>query len=248
MSRGDWARTLARGILFFAPAHLLFYASIGLTSEVDGSVLLSTTPLWTAIISFFFLKGEHMTTKRWVAIFLSFVGAYIVAVGFKFPDMLGHTKGNLMFGSGVIIECVMGVLAAKIIRRTSGISVLVGQMWGGAISFWLAALLFGSSLPLVVPAFSFGVFLPLFYLIIISGILTFTVWYRIVETSPLTLISVVIGIQPPVAALLNWIVYHTQPTPNTIIGATVILAALLIGFVGEKASLDSNTEQPLPTV
>ena len=148
MSRGDWARTLALGILFFAPAHLLFYASIGLTSEVDGSVLLSTTPLWTAIISFFFLKGEHMTTKRWVAIFLSFVGAYIVAVGFKFPDMLGHTKGNLMFGSGVIIECVMGVLAAKIIRRTSGISVLVGQMWGGAISFWLAALFLGSSLPL----------------------------------------------------------------------------------------------------
>jgi probable blue pigment (indigoidine) exporter len=207
---------------------------------------LSTSPLWTSIIAFFFLKGEHITTKRWIAIFLSFVGAYIVAVGFKFPDMLGHTKGNLIFGGGVITECIMGVMAARISRRTSGVSVLVGQMWGGAAAFWLAALLLGSSLPLVVPAFSISSFLPMFYLIIISGIITFTIWYRIVESSPLTLIGVVIGIQPPVAALLNWLVYHTVPSTNSIIGATIIIAALFIGFVGEKATLAPSLDPAGP--
>lgn len=246
MSRGDWLRSLAIGLCLFGPSHLLFYASIGLTSEVEGSVLLSTSPLWVAILAFFMLKGEHLTTKRWVAIFLSFIGAYIVAVGFKFPDMLGHTKGNLMFGAGVIIECLMGVIAAKISRRTSGVSVLVGQMWGGAISFWLAALVLGSYLPLHVPAFSVSAFLPMFYLIIISGIITFTIWYRIVESSPLTLLGVVIGIQPPVAALLNWLVYRTVPSTNTVIGATVIILALMVGFVGEKASLEPSLDPPGP--
>ena len=243
MTRADWLRCLGIGLLMFGPSHLLYYSSIGLTSEVEGSVLLSTTPLWIAIISFFLLKGEHMTTKRWVAIFLSFVGAYIVAVGFKFPDMLGHSKGNLMFGAGVLLECLMGVLAAKISRRTSGVSVLVGQMWGGTIAFVLAAVCLRTSLPLVVPSFSIANYLPLFYLIFISGIITFTIWYRIVESSPLTLLSVVIGIQPPVAALLNWLVYRTVPTTNSIIGATIIFAALLIGFVGESTKLEPTDSE-----
>ncbi len=246
MALADWVKCFAIGLFFFGPSHLMFYASIGLTSEVEGTVILSTSPLWTSIIAFFFLKGEHLTPKRWIAILLSFVGAYIVAVGFKFPDMLGHTKGNLIFGTGVITECIMGVMAARISRRTSGVSVLVGQMWGGASAFWLAALFLGSSLPLVVPAFSVQAYLPMFYLIIISGIITFTIWYRIVESSPLTLIGVVIAIQPPIAALLNWLVYHTAPSQNTVIGATIIMFALLVGFIGEKASLEPSLDPPGP--
>jgi drug/metabolite transporter (DMT)-like permease len=246
MAKADWTRCFVVGLLMFGPAHLLYYASIGLTSEVEGSVLLSTSPLWTAIIAFFFLQGEHLTRKRWAAIFLSFVGAYIVAVGFKFPDMLGHTKGNLMFGTGVIIECLMGVIAAKISRRTSGVSVLVGQMWGGAVAFWLAAIFLGNWLPLRVPAFDLFGYLPMLYLILISGIITFTLWYRIVEKSPLTLLGVVIAIQPPVAALLNWLVYHTAPTANAMIGATIIMAALFVGFIGEKATLETSLDPPGP--
>jgi len=246
MAIADWAKCFVIGLLFFGPSHLMFYASIGLTSEVEGTVILSTSPLWTSIIAFFFLKGEHLTPKRWIAILLSFVGAYIVAVGFKFPDMLGHTKGNLIFGTGVITECIMGVVAARISRRTSGVSVLVGQMWGGASAFWLAALFLGSSLPLMVPAFSVHAYLPMFYLIIISGIITFTIWYRIVESSPLTLIGVVIAIQPPIAALLNWLVYHTAPSQNTVIGATIIMVALLVGFIGEKATLEPSLDPPGP--
>ena len=246
MAFADWVKCFAIGLFFFGPSHLMFYASIGLTSEVEGTVILSTSPLWTSIIAFFFLKGEHLTPKRWMAIFLSFIGAYIVAVGFKFPDLLGHTKGNLIFGAGVITECIMGVMAARISRRNSGVSVLVGQMWGGASAFWIAALLLGSSLPLVVPAFSIATYLPMFYLIFIAGIITFTIWYRIVESSPLTLIGVVIAIQPPIAALLNWLVYHTAPTTNTIIGATIIMVALLVGFIGEKATLEPSLDPPGP--
>lgn len=246
MSKRDWFLSLLIGFLLFGPSHLLYYSSMDHTSEVEGTVLLTTSPLWTAIISFFILKDEHMSARRWGAILLSFVGAYIVAVGFKIPDMLGHTKGNLMFGSGVVIECAMGVIAARISRRTSGVSVLVGQMWGGACAFWVAALALGSSLPLAVPAFSVGSFAPMFYLVLVSGILTFTVWYRIVEKSPLTLLVVAIAIQPPVATLLSWYFEHKVPTRETIIGATIILLALGLGFVGENTRLEPNLDPPGP--
>jgi drug/metabolite transporter (DMT)-like permease len=246
MSPKDWGLSIVIGLLFFGPSHLLYYSSMGLTSDVEGAVLLTTSPLWTAIISFFLLKEEKISTRRWGAILLSFIGAYIVAVGFKIPDLVGHTKGNLMFGAGVIIECTMGVIAARISRRNSGVSVLVGQMWGGAIAFWLAAALLGSSLPLVVPSFSFSSFYPLLYLIVISGLITFTIWYRVVESSPLTLLVVVMAIQPPIAALLSWLVNQQIPTQNTVIGAVVILIALLVGFLGERTVLKENLDPPGP--
>jgi drug/metabolite transporter (DMT)-like permease len=36
--------------------------------------------------------------------------------------------------------------------------------------------------------------------------------------------------QPPVAALLNWVAKNELPTTNTLIGGTLILIALAIGF------------------
>jgi drug/metabolite transporter (DMT)-like permease len=60
------------------------------------------------------------------------------------------------------------------------------------------------------------------------------------------LIGVVIAIQPPIAALLNWLVYHKAPSQNTVIGATIIMVALLVGFIGEKASLEPSLDPPGP--
>lgn len=237
MERADWVKSFLIGLLLFGPAHILYYASMGLTSEVEGTVLLCTAPLFTAVFAFFFLQ-EKVPTKRWLAIGLSIVGAYIVAVGFAIPQLQSGTKGNLMFFSGVIIECLMGVIAAKISRRTSGVSVLSAQMWGGGAAFIVAALLFPTTLNFKIPAISTA-YLPVLYLIVCSGLITFTVWYRIVETTPLTLLVVSIAVQPPISAILNYLVKGTVPEVNTWIGCVVILVALGLGFLGEKSSSTS---------
>jgi drug/metabolite transporter (DMT)-like permease len=243
MEKRDWMNSFLLGLFLFGPAHILFYASMGLTSEVEGTVLLTTSPLWTGMFAFAFLQ-EKMSSQRAIAIALSVVGAYIVAIGFNFPDMRGHTKGNLMFGAGVVLECFMGVFAAKISRRTSGVSVLTGQIWGGAASFWLFALLAPTALPLQFTSSISGV-LPVLYLILISGLITFTVWYRIVETTPLTLLVIGIAIQPPIATFLNWIVKQELPKANTLTGAGIILTALALGF-GREKSTSPNLDTPGP--
>jgi drug/metabolite transporter (DMT)-like permease len=243
MSLRDWGWSFLLGLLLFGPAHILYYASIGLATEVEGTVLLTTSPLWTGMFSYFILH-EKVSKTRAIAIGLSLVGAYIVAVGFTIPEFKGGTQGKLMFGAGVILECFMGVIAALISRRTSGVSVLCGQMWGGAVSFLLLAAIFPIALTIKVPTHAIG-YLPVLYLILISGLITFTVWYRIVEDTPLTLLVIGIAIQPPVAALLNWMVKGNLPQVNTIVGAVIILLALAIGF-GKEKSPSSNLEAPGP--
>ena len=139
LSKQDWWKSFGIGFLFFGPSHMLYYLSMGLVkqglaSEVDGTVILSTAPIFTGLFSYFVLH-ERLSARRVAAIGLSFVGAYIVAVGFAFPSLLGHAKGNLAFGLGVMLECLMGVIAARISRRSSGVSVLSAQMLGGGLHF-----------------------------------------------------------------------------------------------------------------
>lgn len=241
----EWMKSLAPGILLFGPAHLLYYMSMSLTSELEGTVLLTTSPLWTAVFGFFVLK-EDMPSRRWVAIFLSMMGAYVVTVGFQLPALMGHTKGNLMFGGAVVLESLMGVFAASIARRNSGIGTLCGQMWGGAIAFIIAAIALPNALPFAAPSISFANYWPLLYLIFFSGIIAFVVWYRIVEMLPLTLMVLSMAIQPPAAALLGWMFKGQVPSFNTVIGALIIMAALSLGYWGKPKESVLNVDPPGP--
>ena len=229
LHRHDWIRAFLLGLFFFGPSHMLFYYSLSFTSEVEGTVLLSTSPVFTGIFSYFILK-EHLTTHRQLAILISSIGAYIVSVGFTLPSLAGHAKGNLLFGAGVLIECFMGVLAAKLARRSSGIGVLSAEIWGGALCFILVSLFAKGMFQIQANHVTLAGILAIGYLIFMCGLITFPLWYRIVESSPLTLLVVGIAMQPPVAALLNWVAKNELPTTNTLIGGTLILIALAIGF------------------
>lgn len=242
LSKQDWWRCFAIGFFMFGPSHMLFYVSMGmvsqgLASEVEGNVILSTAPVFTGMFAYFILH-ERLTPRRIGAIALSFVGAYIVAVGFNVPSLAGHAKGNIVFGLGVMLECFMGVFAARISRRTSGVSVLASEMVGAAASFLVIPLLIPSVLPIAIGS-TFVSFLPLLYLIVLSGLVTFTIWYRIVESAPLTQLVVGIALQPPLAALIGWVFKGDLPGLNAVIGCCVIMVALALGFVGKTEKVEA---------
>lgn len=241
----EWLKALGLGLVFFGPAHLMFYSAMSMTSEVEGTVLQTTAPLWTAVIGFLVLK-ENVPSRRWFAIGLSMVGAYVVTVGFRLPAMMDHTAGNLVYGLAVLMESLMGVFAASLTRRNSGIGTLTGQMTGGAIAFIICSIVLKSQFPFEVPSFTFGNYWSLLYLIFLAGLVTFVIWYRIVETVPLTLMVLSCAVQPPVAALLVWGVRGTVPTANTLVGAVLIMAALSIGYLGGKRESVISVDPPGP--
>ncbi len=242
LSKSDWWKCFGIGFFLFGPSHMMFYLSMGmvkqgLASELEGTVILAMAPIFTGLLSYFFLH-ERLPARRVVAIALSCIGGYIVTIGFAFPSLLGHAKGNLIFGLGVVTECLMGVIAARISRRSSGVAVLSAQMLGGGVSFWVIPLLLPSVLPLSFGS-TFVSWLPLLYLIFLSGLVTFTIWYRIVESAPLTQLVVGIALQPPLAALIGWLFKNEIPKQNAVIGGCVILVALALGFLGKTEKVEA---------
>ncbi len=222
----DRGRALLIGAFLFAPAHLLYYTSLPRTSSVEGTVLLTTAPLWTTLLSVLLL-GERADARRWVALGMAIAGAYVVAVGFALPRVEGsHVVGNGMFFGGVVLECLGGVLAAGTSRRSSGIGTLAWQIAGAVPTYALALLVKRPPLPHPGLA-AWGA---VGYLVLVSGVVTFSTWYVLTERAPLSLMVLPIGLQPPIAAALGYFLLREEVKPSALLGALLILLALAVGF------------------
>lgn len=219
------------GFCFFGPAHILYYTSLGHTSSVEGTVLLTTAPLWTAAMSFLILR-EKLTYRRMGALGLAIFGAYVVSFGFRAATLGGNFMGNFGFLSAVILESLGGVLVTVLVRKASGITILWFQFLGAVPVFWIAPLLLPNQLTVTMHP-GLPALLAVGYLIVICGVFTFSMWYMLAEKAPLTLMVLTLPIQPPLAALLAWL-NHEPLTLNMLWGTLIILVALFIGF-GERS-------------
>ncbi|MDX2066460.1 MAG: DMT family transporter [Fimbriimonadaceae bacterium] len=241
--RRDGLTCVVLGLLLFGPSHALYYFAITKTSSFEGTALGTTAPIWVALLSFFFLR-EHIGWARAISIVIGFVGAYLVSVGFQLPSLSqGHTFGNSLYLLAVFMECIAGVWSIHIARRTSGITVLWLQILGAAVFMILGPVLFPTALAFSISGTGLTFWACIGYLVVFSGLITFSVWYTLAERAPLSLMVVTILMQPPLAALLGvWFLGETV-TVNVAVGTGLILAALALSAFGNR----SVTETP-PTV
>ncbi len=237
-SKRDAITAVCTGALLWAPSHLLYYSALGKTSTVEGTVLNTTSPIWTAALAFLFLR-ERADKNRLLALFVGFAGSWIVIVGFRLPEMAaGHTTGNMLYVLGALIEAAAGVVAVSVIRRSSGITVLALQVVGAIATYCIAPLLLPHQLPVVIHPGTVAIG-SLAYLVLFPGLLCFGVWYRLVEFAPLSLIVVSLLLQSPLSALLGYFALGERLTTELAIGSLLIFSALIIG------SLDRGRSQTL---
>ena len=233
----DAAWAVLAGMLLFAPAHLAYYLALTRTSTIEGTVLNTTSPVWTALLAFLFLR-ERVAGRRGVAIAVGFIGAWIVSVGFSVPQMrAGNTAGNLLYLAGVLAESGVAVLSASLIRRSSGITVLALQIVGASVTLGLAPILLGDALPFQAGHVAPSAVAAVAYLILFPGLICFTVWYMLVEKTPLSLMVLSILLQPPLSALVGWLVLKEPLTTQLAAGTAFVLTALLLGATEERERL-----------
>jgi drug/metabolite transporter (DMT)-like permease len=228
-SRRDVWMCLAMGVVFFGPSHALYYFALGKTSTYEGVTLNTTAPIWSGLMAFLLL-GEKIGALRWVAFVLGTIGAYIVSVGFQLPRLDGgHTWGNLLYLTAVIMECIGGVFVIQSARRSSGITSLFLQLMGGAIGLTLLTSLSPQTFPFRFDTVGLPTLLCLGYLILFSGIFNFSVWYVVAEKVPLSFLVLTLLLQNPLAAALGVAFRNETITPSVGVGALLVMVALVVG-------------------
>lgn len=217
------------GFFLFGPSHVLYYFALTKTSTFEGVVLGTTSPIWVALLAFLLLR-ERIGPKRLAALAVGFLGAWVVSVGFRLPRLsAGHTVGNLWYLLAVVAESSASAINARIVRRSSGVTVLWCEVIGATAMLALVPLLFGSVLPFSLAGCGWPTVGAIAYLVLVAGMFSFSTWYMLVERAPLSLMVVSLLLQPPITALLGWWFLGERLTAPLLIGTALILAALGLG-------------------
>lgn len=237
VNKRDAILALLNGALFFGPSHVIYYFALHRTSTVEGTVLLTTAPVWTAFLAYLVLR-EHIPPNRALAIGLGFGGAWLVSIGLRWPSWeAGHTAGNLWFLGGVLAECLSGVIGARLVRRSSGIGILRFQVLGAALMLSALAVLLPTVFPFSV-SHSVAGWLAFSYMLIVACGINFSIWFILVERIPLSLLAVTMLIQPPISAFLGWKFLGESLGRDALLGSALIFSALMVAVYGQRISSD----------
>jgi drug/metabolite transporter (DMT)-like permease len=205
-----WAGML-NGVLF-ASTNITFIYSIQTTSVANTLVILSSAPIFAAILSLIILK-ENQRPTTWLVIALSFVSIFIIGLG---------SYGNSgLSGDLFALACAISTACSAVLVRYKKDIDLIPSVIVGSILMALFALT--RSPELVVNTTQ------LIYLSIIGFVLVpfafiiLTIAPRFASSAEVQLVYLLEAILGP---LWVWLVINEQPGFYTLIGGSMLLASV----------------------
>jgi drug/metabolite transporter (DMT)-like permease len=146
MPARDWLRLWMLGLLGNGLYQMLFVIGLDLTTSGVSALLISTIPLWTALLAVL-LRLERITAKTWLGIVIAFAGIVLVTLGTPARDhnhqMLAKDPllGNALTLLAALCWAGYTVLQKSVLERYSPLRIsALGLLLGGpalwAFAFW----------------------------------------------------------------------------------------------------------------
>lgn len=199
-------------------ATILFINAFRRTSVADVTIIFATAPFLTAALAFLW-TGERESWTTLAASAASLVGVTIMVGG---AARAGHLSGDLLALGMTLAMAVMMV----VIRKHRATPMLPAS----CLSAFLSALVI---LPFAAPASPDStamVYLALFGTTQFGlGLLLLTLGTRLVSATEAALVS---AIETPLAPLWVWLAFAEIPSWPTIVGGTIVMAAVAAHVLG----------------
>jgi drug/metabolite transporter (DMT)-like permease len=223
-ARGDILPIVVLGVIGNLAYQVLFITGMDLTRAGNASVLLTTSPIFTALLSAR-LGHERIRPAAWVGIATVMAGIALVVGsgedGFRFgADTL---RGDLLLVAAAAVWSVYTVGARDPIRRYGSVRVTAWTLWVGA------ALLVVVGLPDLMGlerGISPGTWAAVLYAGLLGLGLSYLLWYRGVKVLGNTRTSAFGNLVPVVAILVAWPILGEVPNVWQLVGAGVIIGGV----------------------
>ena len=140
MSLKDLGKMAALGILGHAIYQIFFISGISLTTAGNSSLLIATSPIWTALVSAG-LKKDEVTQKAWFGVIMAFVGVFLVTLGGEGKISFAGTRttGDLLTLTAALALSLYTVLSRDLLDRYSPLRLTAITMLFGMIGLWIFA-------------------------------------------------------------------------------------------------------------
>lgn len=223
--RADLPRLIALGLLGHVAYQLCFIYAIDWTLAGNASLLLSTTPVWTVLLSA--MAGHERTDGRVIAgIGATLFGIALVVVGRGDSISLGSTtvRGDLLMIVASVLWSIYTVGGRAPIAKYGPLRVTAWTLWVGTPVVVLLGLPDIAALDL--RAVSGGAWAGVAYSGLLSIALAYLLWYRGVQKLGNNRTAIYSNLVPVYALVTAWLWLGEVPTPLQLVGAGVILVGL----------------------
>ncbi len=176
LTRADWGRLLALGVMYYALTQGLQFVALAYAPAVSVTLILSFTAVFVALFGIFTL-GERPLGGQWAGMLLALAGAVV----YFYPFGLAEAQ---LIGIVAAVVCMLAnsasALLGRYVNRSSAIkplTVTVISMGIGA-SLMLAAAVYLEGLP----ALRLQSWLLIAWLAVVNTAVAFTLWNHTLRT------------------------------------------------------------------
>ena len=197
----------------FAIANLAFIFSIQNTAVANTLVIMSLSPLFAALLSYFFFR-EPISTGTWLAAVAIFLGLTMVFYG-------SLATGGVVGDLAALVTSLCVAISLVLMREHRDISMVPALAWSSGLAC-LAAL------PFALPASLSGTAL---ILMLVLGLIVLPASLTMIGLAPRYLpapeVSLILRLEALLAPLWVWLVLGEVPSRQTLIGGGIIMATLI---------------------
>jgi len=200
------------------------------TGAIEGGIILSSTPILIAFLSFLFLK-ESITLKKIIALLFSVGGILII----NLLSADGSSGRNILLGSLFLSAAVFGEALFTVLRRVIG--TRVGAVANAAYTSLAGALFFLPLMLMDLPKTTSMEFIPQDWLILFfygtaAPMVAFTLWFSGVSNTSGSTAGVFTAILPISTMIFSTLFLREPLFPYHALGAACIIIGIF--FVIEK--------------
>jgi drug/metabolite transporter (DMT)-like permease len=123
IDKKDFVRLIFCGLFGIATNMLLFFHGLSLTSPIDASIIMTTTPVIVLILSSFILN-EKITTNKYIGIIIGGIGAVILILYGKTAGGTSSFLGNLFVFLNACSYGLYLVLVKPLMKKYKAITVI----------------------------------------------------------------------------------------------------------------------------
>ena len=252
LTRKDFRLALIAGLVL-AVHFASWITSLELTSVASSVVLVTTTPLWVALLAPIFL-GEKTSWIAYLGMGVALLGGVVISLsdvcsiqfGRLACDAMGSLGAKTLLGDFLAL---LGAVAAafylmigRSLRRKISLTTYVFLVYSAAGIFLTLAMLVVDGIP---PAYPNQVYLWLFLLAVVPQLIGHSIFNWSLKYLPTGYVAVNLLGEPVGTIILAYFFLNETPPITKLFGAILILAGIGLSAFRQSSQSNETNDQEL---
>ncbi len=241
--KASWRKILIYGLIASGIYQIIFLLGVARTTAGNASLIMSSVPMWTALLSRFFLK-DKLSKLAWSGLIVAFIGTLIVSTAKGISSDEQYQLGNAIMLIGALTWASGTVYSRRILDDISPLKLAaIGSVCMLPLHFIVAGPKLLESLPqLQAPP----VWIAILYAGILSTGIALPMWNYGVREAGTSHAAVFQNLVPVIAFSSAWVLRGETITPRQILGGVLIIGGLVIMRQGRTDNMPRPKQSGTP--